>query len=308
MVDVPDQNPSNEPEKVDNPGMKPLGGLAVFWHKVGEHFSHLTAGTTGLMNFLSQILVPIILMFLIIIFSYVLLLTWPITHENGKAVCDQWNAQKEERHAIEPNLIVSAQWVIQDSVMSLVAFCQEEEADNWAHSVALRNQENRPVITKSQETVQPDPGSSSTPDTDENEPASPVPYETRQPGNPNKKSPEEQLEEVRQGNALFLAVLAAGIIGGSVYSLRAHTKHVAQGDYDPKWWQWNIARPFLSGALAVLFFFLVRAGFVQDGNTEALKPEGFIAIAALVGLFTDEAWAKIQSIAQAMFKDKPGGV
>jgi hypothetical protein len=64
---------------------------------------------------------------------------------------------------------------------------------------------------------------------------------------------------------------------------------------------WNLARPFLGGALAVIFFFLIRAGFVQNGEVGALRPEGFIALAALVGLFTDQAWARMRMVAESVF-------
>jgi hypothetical protein len=107
--------------------------------------------------------------------------------------------------------------------------------------------------------------------------------------------------EAREANALFVAVLAAGITGGAVFSLRSHTIHVARRTHDHSWGLWNLSRPFLGGALAVIFFFLIRAGFVQNGEVNALRPEGFIALAALVGLFTDQAWARMRIVAESLF-------
>jgi hypothetical protein len=107
--------------------------------------------------------------------------------------------------------------------------------------------------------------------------------------------------EAREANALFVAVLAAGITGGAVFSLRSHTIHVARRTHDHSWGLWNLSRPFLGGALAVIFFFLIRAGFVQNGEVGALRPEGFIALAALVGLFTDQAWARMRMVAESVF-------
>jgi len=105
----------------------------------------------------------------------------------------------------------------------------------------------------------------------------------------------------REPNALFMAVLAAGITGGAVYSLRSHTIHVARGTHDHHWGLWNLSRPFLGGALAVILFFLIRAGFVENGEGGALRPEGFIALAALTGLFTDQAWSRMRIVAESVF-------
>lgn len=109
-----------------------------------------------------------------------------------------------------------------------------------------------------------------------------------------------------RGNALFIAVLAAGAMGGAVNSLRNHIYHVARGTHDPRWALWNILRPVSGGALAVLFFFMLRAGLVQSNGNDGLRPEGFIAMAALVGLFADHAWAKLRSVAESVFA--PSGI
>lgn len=111
----------------------------------------------------------------------------------------------------------------------------------------------------------------------------------------------EAFSPSRTPNALFLAVLCAGMIGGAVHSLRAHTMHFARGTHRSEWTLWNLSRPFLGGAIAILLFFLIRAGFIEDGNAQALKPEGFIAIGGLVGLFTDQAWTRMRLVAESLF-------
>lgn len=116
-----------------------------------------------------------------------------------------------------------------------------------------------------------------------------------------KTPPNRSFAPSREPNALFLAVLAAGMTGGAVYSLRQHALHVARRSHDPSWTMWNISRPLLGAALAVLLFFLIRAGFVDTQQGDALKPEGFIALGGLVGLFTDQAWARMRIVAESVF-------
>ena len=56
---------------------------------------------------------------------------------------------------------------------------------------------------------------------------------------------------------------------------------------------WNLVRPFVGGALALVVYVILRALFLPPGTLTAANPYGFIAVAALVGLFCEEmlCWA-----------------
>ncbi len=232
----------------------------------------------------SRVAVPFWLFALILTSTYVLLITWPITNASTTVVCSTVRPATDESQTDDGQSGPRRNW-FEDGVIYLVSYCppasstgtkQTDNADN-SDGGASGPSDNK---TRAQDEVAADPQTQ---------------------GNEDSNDPFSDWTVPRQQNALFLAVLAAGIIGGSVYSLRVHTRHIGTGEYHPRWWQWNASRPFLSGALAILFFFLIRAGFVEDGKLTALKPEGFIAIAGLVGLFTDEAWAKIRHVSEAVF-------
>lgn len=238
----------------------------------------------------SRVAVPFWLFGLILTSTYVLLITWPITDASTAVVCsspraavgentnDGTNNDGTDNDGANTNRnTVRQRNPFEDAVIYLVSYCPPESS----------------VDNKADERSEDPPGKLRQPDVDEDS--------DDHTSDEENADPFSDWTVPRQQNALFLAVLAAGVIGGSVYSLRVHTRHVGTGAYHPRWWQWNASRPFLSGALAILFFFLIRAGFVEDGKLSGLKPEGFIAIAGLVGLFTDEAWAKIRHVSEAVF-------
>jgi hypothetical protein len=51
---------------------------------------------------------------------------------------------------------------------------------------------------------------------------------------------------------------------------------------------WSLLRPVAAAALAILLYVILRALFLPSGTLAAANPYGFIAIAALLGLFCDE--------------------
>jgi hypothetical protein len=251
-------------------------------------------------NLLTRILVPTYLVMLIIVFTDVLLITWPMTHADESVVC----FVDKDAAATGRNPFSAIDAIVHD----LIQFCPDHDAIAIAGMMEAND-----IDDAAPDLSGAGPGADAA---DEAGAAGltlpdPVPA-TGSPDKPGTTAGGEvralsKFTDPRQANALFLAVLSAGMIGGAVYSLRAHTVHIALGNYLASWWQWNVTRPFLSGALAILFFFLVRAGFVENGQASALRPEGFIAIGGLVGLFTDQAWAKIRQIANATFAEADHG-
>lgn len=256
-------------------------------------------------NLLTRIIVPAYLVVLILVFTDVLLITWPITHADESVACRSASDRGHQRSPFS---------VIDDVVHDLVQYCpdkiKQEGVDNGKPvDPPPTGKQQDDEIPQGTGTAGQDMNAAGGPSTPIEDPTNPGnPDQTNETTETEPKPPKISKNTVpRQGNALFLAVLSAGMIGGAVYSLRAHTVHIAIGKYQASWWQWNVTRPFLSGALAILFFFLVRAGFVEGGQAGSLRPEGFIAIGGLVGLFTDQAWAKIRQVANAMFAEADHG-
>lgn len=264
-------------------------------------------------NLLTRILVPAYLVVLILVFTDVLLITWPITHADESVVCPKPMLAMAMQSELDGDGDSKATadsgfdpfGAVDQIVHDLIQYCPDAGEASARGATALNKQDQSrdsgvgEARTDGQNDVQNDVQND---DQNENQDG----IENNEP-NKQEGQARSKYSVPRQGNALFLAVLSAGMIGGAVYSLRAHTVHIAIGKYQASWWQWNVTRPFLSGALAILFFFLVRAGFVEGGQAGSLRPEGFIAIGGLVGLFTDQAWAKIRQVANAMFAEADHG-
>jgi hypothetical protein len=65
--------------------------------------------------------------------------------------------------------------------------------------------------------------------------------------------------------------------------------------------------PFVGGAMALVFYLVIRGGFFPQAQISETNPFGFAAMAVLVGLFTEEAAVKLKSIATTFFASAEKG-
>src|SRR4029434_5674271 len=77
------------------------------------------------------------------------------------------------------------------------------------------------------------------------------------------------------------------------------------------WFWWYITRPFLGATMALIFYAVLRGGFLTGtpADVRVVHPFGAIAVAALVGMFADKAAQKLAEIFETFFKadDRRGG-
>ena len=102
---------------------------------------------------------------------------------------------------------------------------------------------------------------------------------------------------------LLVLILLAGGLGAMVYVLQSFSWHAAQRDLE---WQWIVKyflRPFVGAGLAVIFYLVVRGGFASSINVS--NTDGYVALAAIIGLFSNEAMEKLKSIAEVIFQAAP---
>jgi len=106
------------------------------------------------------------------------------------------------------------------------------------------------------------------------------------------------------GSGLFIMLVMAGALGGCVHALRSLCWYSGQGELKWRWMPMYFALPFMGGAMAMLFSLLIIAGLVDQtsGRSQALF---IIAIAGLVGMFSQQAALKLTDVANAFFT-KPG--
>ncbi|SEM74520.1 hypothetical protein SAMN04488505_10628 [Chitinophaga rupis] len=104
---------------------------------------------------------------------------------------------------------------------------------------------------------------------------------------------------------LLILVASAGFLGAMVHIAASFTNFVGAGEFKRSWVLWYFVKPFTGAAVAVIFYFVFRAGFFSGtDNGGSINIYGIISLAALAGLFTDKATLKLEEVFVVIFKPK----
>jgi hypothetical protein len=106
------------------------------------------------------------------------------------------------------------------------------------------------------------------------------------------------------GTSLFFMLIMAGALGGCIHAMRSLWWYAGNGELRAPWLTMYVLLPFIGSAMAMIFSLLIVAGVV-DNTTERSTSLFIIAIAGLVGMFSQQAALKLTDIANAFFT-KPG--
>ncbi|MDA7949522.1 MAG: hypothetical protein MPJ78_18855 [Hyphomicrobiaceae bacterium] len=101
--------------------------------------------------------------------------------------------------------------------------------------------------------------------------------------------------------ALYGVVALFAGLGGALQSLRGLFFVEPGKDRGPTSIAWTLIRPFAAIALALIVYVCVRALFLPTGNLASTNPYGFLAMAALIGLFTDSILNRFRTVTQPFF-------
>jgi IPT/TIG domain len=104
---------------------------------------------------------------------------------------------------------------------------------------------------------------------------------------------------------LILLVIVAGALGSFIHSATSFSDYVGNRKFVSSWAWWYVLRSFVGIALALILYFVVRAGFVTAG-ADAMSPFGVATLAALAGLFSKQATDKLEEVFTTMFRPAPG--
>jgi hypothetical protein len=106
---------------------------------------------------------------------------------------------------------------------------------------------------------------------------------------------------------VFLVVLFAGALGGTIRALHSLVKHLGLKDFSFYWAWFYITLPFSGAGLAIVIYFVLRGGFYGGGFGKGLVLNifSFAALAALTGLFSDNAMEKLKQVAVTLLADVP---
>jgi len=101
---------------------------------------------------------------------------------------------------------------------------------------------------------------------------------------------------------LLLLVMLSGALGSLMHALRSFYWYTGNRMMVWSWVGLYILLPITGSILATIFYFVVRGGFFSSqASFETTSPFGFIALSALVGLFSWPAILKLQNIAETIF-------
>jgi len=110
-----------------------------------------------------------------------------------------------------------------------------------------------------------------------------------------------------ESTQLLLLVIIIGALGSSVHAATSFASFVGNRTIVKSWYWWYILRPFIGMALALVFYFVVRGGFLSVGaDSSAINLYGIAALAGLVGMFSKQATDKLRELFDNIFKTKQG--
>lgn len=107
-------------------------------------------------------------------------------------------------------------------------------------------------------------------------------------------------------NTIYLILVAlAGFLGNMIHVATSFTTFVGNENFKKSWIIWYIVKPFTAAALAIIIYFIIRAGFLSYGSdAKNVSLYGILSLSALAGLFTDTATLKLKEVFETMFKPK----
>jgi len=111
-------------------------------------------------------------------------------------------------------------------------------------------------------------------------------------------------DEVR----LLLIVSIAGTLGTLVHEIRSLFWYIGSRALVLSWVAKYLMQPFSGTALAVVFYLVIRGGFFSpQAGFKQTSPFGFAAMAAMVGMFSEQAVLKLKEVAETVLAKPKAG-
>jgi len=112
-------------------------------------------------------------------------------------------------------------------------------------------------------------------------------------------------KRIHLNTILLLMVAMMGFLGNMVHIATSFTTFVGMGTFQRNWVLWYFVKPFTAAGLAIIVYFIIRAGFLSYGSgASSVSLYGILALSALAGLFTDSATLKLKEVFEVIFKPK----
>ena len=101
---------------------------------------------------------------------------------------------------------------------------------------------------------------------------------------------------------LIWLVVIASSLGSYIHTVTSFTLYAGTRCLRPDWLAWYLLRPAISAALALVFYFALRAGLFSGATADqTINPFGIAAISGMVGMFSKQATEKLGKIFDTIF-------
>jgi len=101
---------------------------------------------------------------------------------------------------------------------------------------------------------------------------------------------------------LIWLVVITSALGSYIHTVTSFTLYAGNRSLCPNWLAWYVLRPSISAALALIFYFALRAGlFSGAAADQTINPFGIAAISGMVGMFSKQATEKLSKIFDTIF-------
>lgn len=102
---------------------------------------------------------------------------------------------------------------------------------------------------------------------------------------------------------LLLLVIIVGMLGAFVHGATSLADYLGNNAFNKNWTWFYLLRPGIGMALALVFYFAIRGGFLSTtGGAKDINPYGIAALAGMVGMFSKQATDKLGEIFTTLFR------
>jgi hypothetical protein len=102
---------------------------------------------------------------------------------------------------------------------------------------------------------------------------------------------------------LLLLVIVVGMLGAFVHGATSLADYLGNNAFNKSWTWFYLLRPAIGMALALVFYFAIRGGFLSTtGGAKDINPYGIAALAGMVGMFSKQATDKLSEIFGTLFR------
>jgi hypothetical protein len=96
----------------------------------------------------------------------------------------------------------------------------------------------------------------------------------------------------------LICAATAGALGSYIHLATSFIDYAGRDRLSTSWAWWYLLRPWIGSALALVVYFVLRAGFIAGpaDATGAINPYGVASVCALSGMFSHQATQKLREL------------